>query len=512
MNSIKKYCFWLTLVVTLISCEQKMEKAVFNDEEKEWIAKHPSVTLAVDQTYPPLNYKNDDNEIVGYNIDLVRVIEKRTGIKINLEGYNWNNALLKAMNHEVDGILNATPLEERTSRLVFTHAVTQDPQALVTHANDFDKDHDFFTNKKIAAKKNSQQLNLLREKYPNTEIIEVNTLLDGISLLTLNKVDGVYDDLAPLYHFITSNNLITLQISAVEYNNQQSSIGLRNNDPILLSIFNKAIDSITENEKVKIKEKWLQFSLEQDLTYLYVALVVLVVIIIAGGVFNYSLQTLVKQKTHSLQQELEERKRIDRHLKDEQAFSNNMLDAFPGIFFMYEFIDDEARLVRWNKNYETILNYTSEEIMHQNPLVFVHEREHESIDLLMKSLPELGEAQYETQLVTKDKKVIHHLIAAKYFEQNGKPYFLGFGIDITDRMELIEELKIKNDQLLKYSFDNAHKVRGPLARILGLLNLVYFDEKESTEFYLEKIKSESESMDSILHAIGIELYENTSLN
>jgi len=61
-----------------------MEKAVFNDEEKEWIAKHPSVTLSVDQTYPPLNYKNENNEIVGYNIDLLHVIEKRTGLKISL--------------------------------------------------------------------------------------------------------------------------------------------------------------------------------------------------------------------------------------------------------------------------------------------------------------------------------------------------------------------------------------------------------------------------------------------
>ena len=94
---------------------------------------------------------------------------------------------------------------------------------------------------------------------PDSNIVEITTLLEGIELLTLHKVDGVYDDLAPLYHLLSSFNLDNLKVAIIEYDNKGSTIGIRNDAPILLSIINKAIESISEDEKNALKEKWLQF-------------------------------------------------------------------------------------------------------------------------------------------------------------------------------------------------------------------------------------------------------------
>jgi signal transduction histidine kinase len=60
-----------------------------------------------------------------------------------------------------------------------------------------------------------------------------------------------------------------------------------------------------------------------------------------------------------------------------------------------------------------------------------------------------------------------------------------------------EKITEKNKQLATAAYTNAHTIRAPLARILGLLNLVNLDPR-NREFYLDKINSEATDMDAIL--------------
>jgi light-regulated signal transduction histidine kinase (bacteriophytochrome) len=62
-----------------------------------------------------------------------------------------------------------------------------------------------------------------------------------------------------------------------------------------------------------------------------------------------------------------------------------------------------------------------------------------------------------------------------------------------------EEIELQNQKLLEYAFYNAHKVRGPLARILGL---VYLLKREADNIgfvdkdrYLEKLSESATELD-----------------
>lgn len=66
-------------------------------------------------------------------------------------------------------------------------------------------------------------------------------------------------------------------------------------------------------------------------------------------------------------------------------------------------------------------------------------------------------------------------------------------------------LRQKNEELILYSFTNAHKVRGPLTRILGLLNLVNNNHDPETAELLARIKAATEEMDEITRSIGQKL-------
>jgi signal transduction histidine kinase len=64
----------------------------------------------------------------------------------------------------------------------------------------------------------------------------------------------------------------------------------------------------------------------------------------------------------------------------------------------------------------------------------------------------------------------------------------------------------QNKMLTQYAFQNAHKVRGPLARIMGLINLVRLggSSEETTEL-ISKIEDASHELDSVVKEINSKL-------
>lgn len=63
----------------------------------------------------------------------------------------------------------------------------------------------------------------------------------------------------------------------------------------------------------------------------------------------------------------------------------------------------------------------------------------------------------------------------------------------------------KNEQLLKYAYVNAHHVRGPVARVLGLIQLSKIDANLQWPFLFDKIETETREIDSIITKINGEL-------
>ncbi|WP_018341523.1 HAMP domain-containing histidine kinase [Cytophaga aurantiaca] len=84
--------------------------------------------------------------------------------------------------------------------------------------------------------------------------------------------------------------------------------------------------------------------------------------------------------------------------------------------------------------------------------------------------------------------------------------------EINQNLESIVEqrtnnVKQKNEYLIKYAYTNAHHVRGPLARILGLLQLAKLDGETDYLFLFDKIDYEAKEIDVVLKTINKELEE-----
>lgn len=94
-------------------------------------------------------------------------------------------------------------------------------------------------------------------------------------------------------------------------------------------------------------------------------------------------------------------------------------------------------------------------------------------------------------------------------EANGSrsTVMLGSHIDITEKIAIQMELRKRNQKLMNFAFSNAHHVRGPVARMMGLVELVRIDTETDQQWYVQTISHEVKELDRITRSIARELDE-----
>jgi hypothetical protein len=71
--------------------------------------------------------------------------------------------------------------------------------------------------------------------------------------------------------------------------------------------------------------------------------------------------------------------------------------------------------------------------------------------------------------------------------------------------ERTAKIRIQNEILIKYSYTNAHHLRGPVARLLGLGSIYQLENKPDADFFIEKMVDQANEIDSVIKQINIDL-------
>lgn len=114
-----------------------------------------------------------------------------------------------------------------------------------------------------------------------------------------------------------------------------------------------------------------------------------------------------------------------------------VIDSLPGIFYLF---DEEGKLHRWNKDLEYVSGYASEEIAQMHALDFFSRT---GKVLFKKKIAEVfnsGKSDIDANLVAKNGSKMPFHFTCKRVDFNGKTYFSGMGIDISEKKTTEKEL------------------------------------------------------------------------
>ena len=259
-RAVRRWCAaGMLACAVLTSAPARAAEVTLTESEQAWLRAHPEVTVALDQDNPPLNFRRVDGDTMsGASVDYARLVAAKTGLRLRWVGTSWDQALKKAMAHEVDALLGARARPERLGRLAFSQPYLELPIALATRSGQPNvASLAELGGQRVAVVRNSARIPVLRVRCPDCVIVEVASSGEGVARVLAHEADGVFDDLPVLQRLLAGTR--GLKVALLYYHSEAAAvrIAVRNDAPELLSIIDKGLAAIGPDEHQVIRARWL---------------------------------------------------------------------------------------------------------------------------------------------------------------------------------------------------------------------------------------------------------------
>ena len=255
MKKIFALCMMLVLAVTaLAGCGS-------NSAQKEESKK---IVVGLDDSFPPMGFKDEKNEIVGFDIDLAKEVAKRLGREVEFKAIDWNSKEAELKSGRVDILWNGLDItEKRKENMLFSEPYMDNRQIVfvkkgsqIAVASEAD----------LAGKTIGSQSGGTTEEYfenkpeLKSSMKEVKYYPDYINAfmdLENGRLDAVVGDEIIGRYYISKHPDEIQAIDTVMGDVSQFGIAFRKDDQKLRDEVQKVFDEMKADGTVaKISEKW----------------------------------------------------------------------------------------------------------------------------------------------------------------------------------------------------------------------------------------------------------------
>ena len=326
----------------LIEVENISKNYLFTSEEIVYLKNKKNITMCVDPDFLPYEQITKEGRYIGIIADIMEQITTNSNIKFQLNiTKSFSESFQLVKDKRCDIIPFAVQTISRNEFFNFTQSYLKFSTVITTKNNVlYINSIKEIEDKKIALVKNYALVEMIKHITPNISIIEVADTKEGLEKVTKGEAYAFIGSMPTIAYTKQKYNFHDIIINGKIDNELLARIAIRNDEKILQTILNKAINSLKIEDTERITNKWLtiikdkQFDtkfLIQIITTLIIIFVILVLILIIR----------TNRKLSALNKELEISSQTD---KLTSLFNRAKLD----------FILDKE--IKYKKRYETSLS------------------------------------------------------------------------------------------------------------------------------------------------------------
>jgi polar amino acid transport system substrate-binding protein len=260
---MKKKLGLLSIVIVILGvflsgCGQASQTG---DNSWNDIKKKGQFVVGLDDSFPPMGFKDAKGNIVGFDIDLAKEAAKRMGVKVVFKPVNWDGVLLSLNNKDIDVIWNGlTITNDRKKKIAFSKVYLQNKQIIVVRNNSSIK-----TKKDLAGKVVGLQLGSSSETALDKDTATVKSLkqikkysdnTEALMDLSLGRLDAVVvDEVVGRYYIAKKPGVY--KVLTENFGTEDYGVGIRKADVSFRNELNKTLDAMkADGTADKISEKW----------------------------------------------------------------------------------------------------------------------------------------------------------------------------------------------------------------------------------------------------------------
>ena len=221
------------------------------------ILKNGYISFATEGTYAPYSYHDDNDELVGFDVEVAQAVAEKLGVEAKFTETQWDGIIAGLDANKYDAIANQVSItEERQEKYLFSDPYTYVYGVVIVNGDNEDiNSFEDLDGKDVALTVTSNWAELA-ESYGGT-IVSTNGFSESIQLVIQNRADATVNDNVTFLDYKANQPDANVKIVATSEDATESAILLRKDDSALQAAINSALQELREEGTLaSISEKY----------------------------------------------------------------------------------------------------------------------------------------------------------------------------------------------------------------------------------------------------------------
>lgn len=229
------------------------------------IKKAGVVTIGIDDSYPPMEFTDSKNNIVGYDIDMANAVAKKLGVKVKYVPTAWDGIFIALQSKKFDLIHSSVSItDKRKATMLFSDPYVFGGVAIFVKAdNKTINGPADFKDKIIGCQLGTTGQDALTKVSGIKEVKKYNGMTEAFLDLKNGRVDAVVADPMVGDYYISTKKGIYKRINAL-LSKEPIGVAFRKEDKALRDAYQNAINELKKDGTLsKLSMKWFGYDVNK---------------------------------------------------------------------------------------------------------------------------------------------------------------------------------------------------------------------------------------------------------
>ncbi|MDR0770371.1 MAG: amino acid ABC transporter substrate-binding protein [Burkholderiales bacterium] len=218
------------------------------------------IVIGLDDNFPPMGFRDEQNQITGFDIDLAKEAATRLGVEVEFKPIDWSAKEAELNSKRIDVLWNGlTITEQRKQNIAFTTPYLKNRQIVIVTATSPIKHKADLAGKVVGVQEGSTAIEAVENDPAGKTFKELKKFGDNMTALldlTAGRLDAVVvDEVVGRYYVVKKpEDYIVLDD---DFGDEEYGVGVRKDDTELLAKLQKAMNDMKQDgSAAAISEKW----------------------------------------------------------------------------------------------------------------------------------------------------------------------------------------------------------------------------------------------------------------
>ncbi len=219
-----------------------------------------TIIIGLDDELPPMGFRDENNEIVGFDIDLAKAAAERLGVEVEFQPIDWAAKEIELESGKIDALWNGlTITDERKETMDITDPYLKNRQVIVVKTDSDIQSKADLAGKVVGLQDGSSAVDAVNadELASAMELTTYDTNILALSDLDIGRVDAVVADETFVGYYMSQNENDFRVIEDGDFGEEYYGIAVKKGNTELLTAIQAALDELdADGTAAEISNKW----------------------------------------------------------------------------------------------------------------------------------------------------------------------------------------------------------------------------------------------------------------